>query len=76
MATATFPAPNYVNPETRVPELLGVQIGLTTFSFLIVLARLFTRARIVRFWGADDVAISVAIVSRIAFYTKNGYMID
>lgn len=62
MAT-TFPAPNYVNPETRVPQLLGVQISLTTVAFLIVLGRIFTRVKIVGFWGVDDVAISVGMVS-------------
>lgn len=68
MATTT-PTPNYVNPETRVPELLGVQIGLTVLAFLIVSARVYTRTKIMRFWGTDDLAISVAMVSWILFYT-------
>lgn len=72
MATTTH-IPNYVNPETRVPELLGVQIGLTVLAFLIVSARVYTRTKIMRFWGTDDLAISVAMVSWILFLI---YMVD
>ncbi|KAL7274197.1 hypothetical protein RUND412_002912 [Rhizina undulata] len=51
--------------ETRVPELLGVQIGLTSLALVVVSARLFTRAKIVRGLGSDDLAISFAMVMAI-----------
>ncbi|KAI5798913.1 hypothetical protein EDC01DRAFT_22741 [Geopyxis carbonaria] len=60
-ALPAYPPPNYVNPETRVPEFLGVQIGMTALALVIVSARLWTRARLVRAIGLDDYLIAVAM---------------
>ncbi|KAL1960393.1 hypothetical protein VTO42DRAFT_7692 [Malbranchea cinnamomea] len=56
------PPPNYVNPETRQPELLGVQISMTALAVLLVGLRLYTRKVIKGGFGPDDWTILAATV--------------
>lgn len=64
-----WPTPNYVNPERRGPAatiVVSVLLGLVT---LILIIRIYTRVRISRGFGLDDVLIIFAYVrlSRVAF---------
>ncbi|KAF2499697.1 hypothetical protein BU16DRAFT_558008 [Lophium mytilinum] len=46
--------PNYVNPATRVPEFLGVQISLTVLALIIVILRVYTRKLLRNVFGIED----------------------
>jgi hypothetical protein len=61
---ATWPRPNYINPETRGPDLIVA--GLITLSVaLICLAlRLYVRVRIMRKTEMDDYVMVAATVSQ------------
>lgn len=54
--------PNYVDPETRVPLLLGVQISFTAVALIIVLLRLYTRKFIRHVLTAEDWIATVSLV--------------
>lgn len=61
-ALQNWPAPNYVNPERRGPAatiVVSVLLGLVT---LILIVRIYTRVRISRGFGLDDVLIIFAYV--------------
>jgi hypothetical protein len=51
---ASWPTPNYVNPETRGPGLLITEIIMVTIALTMLGLRLFVRLRIVRKTGWDD----------------------
>lgn len=54
--------PNYVDPETRVPLLLGVQISFTAIALIIVLLRLYTRKFIRHVLTAEDWIATASLV--------------
>lgn len=61
---ASWPRPNYINPETRGPELIVVGL-ITLFGALICLAlRLYVRLRIMRKIELDDWVMVAATVSQ------------
>ena len=61
--------PNYVNPPTKQPLVMGVQIGMTATALLCVALRLYTRKVLRNVFGAEDwviiVAMALAIVATI-----------
>lgn len=61
--------PNYVDPPTKQPLVMGVQIGMTATAVLCVALRLYTRKVIRNVFGAEDWvligAMSLAIVATI-----------
>ena len=60
---AGWPAPNYVNPDRRGPALIIVNSILLPLALVVVGLRLYTRLRIARSAGLDDVFIALASVS-------------
>lgn len=54
--------PNYVDPETRVPLLLGVQVSFTVVAVTIVLLRLYTRKFIRHVLTVEDWIATVSLV--------------
>lgn len=61
-ALQNWPTPNYANPERRGPAatiIVSVLLGLVT---LILIVRIYTRVRISRGFGLDDVLIIFAYV--------------
>lgn len=58
----TWPAPNYVNPDTRGPALLVVNAVFITLCTITLFLRLYTRIFIKRWFGSDDVFIILAYV--------------
>jgi hypothetical protein len=50
----TWPASNYVDPITRRPLVLGVEIPLTILTILFTAGRFYSRIVIVKALGWDD----------------------
>ena len=59
----SWPAPNYVDPETRGQSVLVVNITLLVLCLIVLAARLWSRLVIIRAPGLDDLLITIAIVS-------------
>jgi hypothetical protein len=59
----SWPAPNYVDPETRGQSVLVVNITLLGLCLIALAARLWSRLVILRAPGLDDLLITIAIVS-------------
>ena len=59
---ASWPKPNWVNPETRGPALTVVNIVFIILVFLVVGLRYYTRLKITRSFGQDDVVIGLSLV--------------
>ncbi|KAF4306359.1 putative integral membrane protein pth11 [Botryosphaeria dothidea] len=50
---STLPPPNYVNPQTDVPAVLGTEISLTALMIIFVGMRFYSRLFVNRLFGAD-----------------------
>ncbi|PGG98810.1 hypothetical protein GX51_06606 [Blastomyces parvus] len=59
---ATWPAPNYENPETRGPGLIITVLLFHIIGTLMVALRCYTRTRITFSFGVDDVWILVTMI--------------
>ncbi|KAI1854904.1 hypothetical protein JX265_002543 [Neoarthrinium moseri] len=65
--SANWPAPNYVNPETRGPAGKIVGITLVSIATVIIVLRLYTRHFISKGFGLDDILIVLSYVPATAF---------
>lgn len=61
---ASWPPPNYINPETKGKELLIVVIFFCILAILVVSLRLWTRLCVQGHAGLDDVLITLAMVGK------------
>lgn len=66
-----FPAPpgvtpNYTNPEIRSFGIVPLGALFTTLSTIVLALRLYTKARIIRIFGWDDISITVGWMSTVA----------
>ena len=59
---ASWPEPNYIDPETKGKELLVVAIIFCVLALLVVSLRLWTRLCLQGEAGLDDVLITLAMV--------------
>ena len=59
---ASWPKPNYIDPQTRGNELLIVVIVFLTLTVLIVSLRLWTRLCLQHNAGPDDLLITLSLV--------------
>ena len=59
---ASWPTPNFINPETHGPGVFVVNIMLMIVVLIVVGIRFYIRLRITRTFGADDVLIGAALV--------------
>ena len=57
----SWPKPNFVNPITRGNELLLITIILFPLAMGMVALRAFTRLRISKSFGADDIVLLVSV---------------
>jgi hypothetical protein len=57
-----WPTPNYVNPETRRPLVLGVEIPLMILTTVFTAGRFYSRTVIVKALGWDDWLMLAATV--------------
>jgi hypothetical protein len=63
---ATWPKPNYVNPEVRGPDLIIAGLVTLVFAIISVVLRMYVRIRIMRKTDWDDWFMVLASVSRRA----------
>lgn len=70
---ASWPPPNYVNPETQGVGVIVVGLTFTCLAMLLVLARLWSRLFITRAPGMDDLFAVLALVCEIGLL---GIIID
>lgn len=63
-AIATWPDPNYINPQTRGHGIIIASIIFGTICPIVTGLRLYTRVFITRTSGADDVMILLATVTQ------------
>ena len=59
---ASWPKPNYTNPETRGPALFITCTALSAIGLIVVAARLYARLVITKAPGLDDGIIVVALL--------------
>ncbi|KAK7714896.1 hypothetical protein SLS57_006967 [Botryosphaeria dothidea] len=77
---STLPPPNYVNPQTDVPAVLGAEISLTALMIIFVGMRFYSRLLVNRLFGADDAIMGIAAVCAVAHTvitclgTKHGHI--
>lgn len=71
---ATWPKPNYVNPENQTAVLLGTEISLIVLTTIVVALRVYTRAALTRSIGSDDWLMVAATVSQVV--VKPIYMLE
>ncbi|KAK7970434.1 hypothetical protein PG996_001137 [Apiospora saccharicola] len=64
---ASWPRPNYVNPESQGPAGVGVGSTLIVLVTITLLLRLYTRRWISKGFGLDDILIACAYVPALAF---------
>jgi len=58
-----LPAPNYVNPEEHSPATSIVNLVMCPLVIFVTLLRVWTRLRVSRTFGIDDLLILIALVS-------------
>lgn len=51
---ASWPPPNYTNPQRRGPALLAIELTILPIALVTLLLRLYVRIRIVKSYGWDD----------------------
>jgi hypothetical protein len=59
---AAWPAPNYVNPNTRVPEFVAVLVCGLALMLPFIVGRIYIRMKVRRQFGTDDWIILAAAV--------------
>jgi len=62
---ATWPAPNFVDPETRGPDLIIVELTVLPLAALVLALRLYVRIGMLHKSGWDDWLMVAAAVSFI-----------
>lgn len=62
---ATWPKPNYVDPESRGQGLFVLTIVLTSLGLIIIISRTYSRLAITRAFGSDDALAIVAYAAAI-----------
>lgn len=62
---ATWPAPNYVNPENQTAQLMAIEITLCSVTAIVMLLRLYSRGILTKSIGSDDWLMTGALVSSI-----------
>ena len=66
---ASWPAPNYINPQTRGNALVIINSVLISIVFVVICLRLYVRLYIKRWFGSDDALILLAFV-RVSSVTQ------
>ncbi|KAI9815764.1 MAG: hypothetical protein M1827_002160 [Pycnora praestabilis] len=62
---ATWPIPNYENPETHGPACFDINIIFQVLALVVVGMRFYTRLRITGSFGIDDVLVGLALIPTI-----------
>jgi hypothetical protein len=64
---ASWPKPNYIDPETRGPAAVAVIIALLGLVTILLGIRFYTRIVISKGFGLDDILIVAAYLPAVAF---------
>ncbi|KAI9712169.1 MAG: hypothetical protein M1812_007007 [Candelaria pacifica] len=64
---ASWPAPNYVDPITRGPTAIIVGCVCLGVSMIVLPLRYYTRLRISKNFGADDILLGIGMIFVLAF---------
>ncbi|KAJ3561445.1 hypothetical protein NPX13_g8943 [Xylaria arbuscula] len=64
---ASWPKPNYINPESRAPISTVVGSIFLAFVTIILLIRLYSRKQLTKGLGLDDILICLAYIPAAAF---------
>ena len=67
MHTPTVPNPNHVNPPMRPPGVEDTSIVLIVLGVLILALRMYTKYRILRNFGLDDLFAFLGMVCTISY---------
>jgi hypothetical protein len=59
---ASWPKPNYRNPETQGRALFAISVTLIFIATVVVVLRLFVRLKIQRQLGPDDIFLALSLV--------------
>ncbi|KAH7202949.1 hypothetical protein BKA60DRAFT_159513 [Fusarium oxysporum] len=51
---------DFTDPESNVPFIIGITVGLTSLSTVLTCLRLYTRVAVLKTQGLDDAAVAVA----------------
>jgi hypothetical protein len=68
---ATWPKPNYVDPETRGPALIIVELTILPLALLTLALRLYARVVLLKNGGWDDWLMVGAAVSFLLSLTTS-----
>lgn len=60
---AVWPKPNYIDPETKQPLALGINVVMSSVIVAFVSCRFYSRTRLVKALGLDDWIMLSAAVS-------------
>ncbi len=67
---ASWPKPNYINPDTRGPALVIVELITLPIAFVFLALRLYVRIKILRKTGWDDWIMVLAAVSTATLFPR------
>jgi len=62
----SWPAPNYVNPETHNESALNVVIVFFALSIAVFVARIWARVKLAKNAGLDDLIMTFAMIPLLA----------
>lgn len=60
---ATWPAPNYINPIRHGPAAIVIGCMGAILSMFVLSLRYYTRLRISKNFGVDDILLGIGMVS-------------
>ncbi|KAK6517610.1 hypothetical protein TWF281_004259 [Arthrobotrys megalospora] len=61
---ASWPAPNYVNPENQTMQLMAIEITLCSITTIVMGLRLYSRGVLTKSIGSDDWLMTGALLGR------------
>jgi hypothetical protein len=67
---ASWPKPNYINPDTRGPALVIVELITLSIALVILVLRLYVRIKIMRKTGWDDWLMVFSAVSTATLFPR------
>ncbi|KAF3297858.1 hypothetical protein TWF132_004007 [Orbilia oligospora] len=68
---ASWPAPNYVNPENQTAQLMAIEITLCSVTTIVMMLRLYSRGVLTKSIGSDDWLMTGALFFAIGLTTAN-----
>ncbi|KAK6510297.1 hypothetical protein TWF481_005014 [Arthrobotrys musiformis] len=68
---ASWPTPNYVNPENQTAQLMAIEITLCSVTSIVMFLRLYSRGVLTKSIGLDDWLMTAALVFAIGLTSAN-----